>query len=260
MEGTLNSVRQSFSERVAGVIELLEFDNLVLDHLVGGLDGVVEELERKHHKSAALVVANRLKLLKNIRAKQSLKPTYGTIYNQCVVLLVSYFDATMGDLFRVAVACALRAEKDVPARDRSVELNWRNLNEPGAPVEALIAERIVDLDDISFQDMQSIRRAFSKNLKLDLGRNEDANDIVLGQAARNLMAHAGGKIDERFRNQVSNAHPRRLKTQLSSTKTIQFEPDEVRLLASSMTSFVSTAIQKIEALLTPTKEAGSKRL
>ena len=52
---------------------------------------------------------------------------------------------------------------------------------------------------------------------LDLGRNEDANDIILGQAARNLMAHAGGKIDERFRNQVSNAYPRRLKTKLPST-------------------------------------------
>jgi hypothetical protein len=210
MEGTLNSVRQAFSERVAGVIELLEFDNLVLDHLVGGLDGLVEELERKGLHSAALVVANRLKLLKNIRATKSLRPTYGTIYNQCVVLLVSYFDATMGDLFRVAVACALRAGKDVPAGDRSVELSWRNLSEPGAPVEALIAERIVDQDDISFQDMQSTRRAFSKNLKLDLGRNEDANDIILGQAARNLMAHAGGKIDDCFRNQVLINRPLKL--------------------------------------------------
>jgi len=255
MEGTLNSVQQAFSERAAGVIKLLEFDNLVLDHLVGGLDGLVEELERKHFNSAAVVVGNRLKHLKNIRATQSLRRTYGTIYNQCVVLLVSYFDATMGDLFRVAVASALRAGKDVPARERSVELNWRNLSEPGAPVEALIAERIVNEDDISFQDMQSTRRAFSKNLKLDLGRNEDANDIILGQAARNLMAHAGGKIDERFRNQVSKAHPRRLKAQFPSTKTIQFEPDEVRLLASSMTSFLGAAITKIETLLTPIKEA-----
>jgi hypothetical protein len=56
-------------------------------------------------------------------------------------------------------------------------------------------------------------------------RNEDANDIILGQPARNLMAHAGGKMDERFRNQVSNAYPRRLKTKLPSTGTIQFEPD-----------------------------------
>jgi hypothetical protein len=89
---------------------------------------------------------------------------------------------------------------------------------------------------------------------LDLGRNEDANDIILGQAARNLMAHAGGKIDERFRNQVSNAYPRRRKTKLPSTGTIQFEPDEVQLLVSSMTSFLGAAITKIEALLTPIKE------
>jgi hypothetical protein len=64
-----------------------------------------------------------------------------------------------------------------------VELSWRNLTQPAAPVETLIAERIVDQDDISFQDMQSIRRAFSKNLAVDLGRDDDANDVILGQAA-----------------------------------------------------------------------------
>lgn len=46
----------------------------------------------------------------------------------------------------------------------------------------MIAERIVDEDDISFQDMQIIRREFSKNLKIDLSR---------------------GRIDEKFAKQVS---------------------------------------------------------
>jgi hypothetical protein len=120
---------------------------------------------------------------KNIRSAQSLRHSYGTIYNQCVVLLVSYFDATMGDLFRAATANALRTGRQIPAAERTVELSWRNLTQPAAPVETLIAERIVDQDDISFQDMQSIRRAFSKNLAVDLGRDDDANDVILGQAA-----------------------------------------------------------------------------
>jgi hypothetical protein len=67
----------------------------------------------------------------------------------------------------------------------------------------------------------------------------------------NADARAHGKTDERFRNQALNAHRRRLKTQLPSTKTIQFEPDAVRLLASSMTSFHGAAITKTEVLLTP---------
>jgi hypothetical protein len=245
MERTIDSVRIAFADRVAGVIGLLEFDNFVVDHLVGGLSGVVEELESKRQNSAAQVVSNRLKALTNIRSAQALRPMYGTIHNQCVVLLVSYFDATMGDLFRAAIACALKAGRDVPAGDRSVELSWRSLSKPDAPLEALIAERIVDQDDISFQDMQSIRRAFSKNLGLDLGRGENANDVIVGQAARHVMAHAGGIIDDRFRKQISAAHPRRIKNSLPASGAIEFEPHEVRVLAESMTGFVTTAIEQV---------------
>jgi hypothetical protein len=158
--------------------------SLALDRLVG-------DLETRNLHSAAQVVSNRLRLLRNIQAAQSLRPTYATIYNQCVVLLVSYFDATMGDLFRAAAASALRLGLDVPIAERTVQLSWRTLSRPEAPIEALIAERIVDEDDISFQDMQSIRRAFAKNLKIDLGRDDVANDVILGQAARHVMAPVG---------------------------------------------------------------------
>lgn len=112
-------------------------------------------------------------------------------------------------------------------------------------MEALIAERIVNEDDISFQDMQSTRRAFSKNLKIDLGRDENTKDVILGQAARHVMAHAGGRIDERFLKQVSATHPRRLKGELPSSGLVQFEPEEVRLLAASMLGFIDAAVRKI---------------
>ena len=244
---TIDQVREAFALRVEGVIELLEFDDLVLEHLVGGLAGIVEELQRRNLNSAAQVVGNRLQQLKNIRSAQSLRHAYGTIYNQCVVLLVSYFDAAMGDLFRAATAEALRTGQNVPARDRSVELSWRSLTRPEAPVEDLIADRIIDQDDISFQDMQSTRRAFAKNLDVDLGRDENANDVILGQAARHLMAHAGGKIDERFRGQVSGAKPRTLKTSLPSEGPIEFDPQEVQQLASAMAAFLNEAIARLES-------------
>jgi hypothetical protein len=254
---TITHVREAFSHRVAGVVELLEFDDLVLEHLVGGLSGIVEELDRRNLHSAAQVVGNRLQQLKNIRSAQSLRHAYGTIYNQCVVLLVSYFDAAMGDLFRAATAHALRTGQQVPAGERTIELSWRHLTRPQAPVETLIAERIVDQDDISFQDMQSIRRAFSKNLAVEIGRDQDANDVILGQAARHVMAHAGGKVDERFLKQVSGASPRRLKASLPSAGTIQFEPEEVRQLASSMIAFVDQAIARLESKFgTSTEAAG----
>ena len=80
----MRHVREALAQRVAGVIELLEFDDLVLEHLVGGLSGIVEELDRRNLHSAAQVVGNRLQQLKGIRSAQSLRSAYGTIYNQCV--------------------------------------------------------------------------------------------------------------------------------------------------------------------------------
>jgi hypothetical protein len=249
MAKTLESVRQAFSQQCAGVLELLEFDDFLVGHLVGGLDWIVGELESRNHHTLATSVGNRLSVLKNVRADRSLRPRYQTIYNQCVVLLVSYFDATMSDVFKVAVSTALKANAAVPARKRSVQLNWQSLNKPDSPVEILIAERIVEEDDISFQDMQSIRRAFNKELGIDLARDEHTNDIILGQACRHVMAHAGGRVDDRLMNQISGANPRRLKASpFVHGDYVAFNPEEVRSLSESMLLFVGTAVEKCSAL------------
>ena len=252
MPKTLESVREAFSQQCAGVRELLEFDDVLVEHLVGGLDWIIGELESRNQRTLATSVGNRLRALKNVRTTQSLRPRYETIYNQCVVLLVSYFDATMSDLFKVAVSNALKANAAVPARKRSVQLNWQSLNKPDSPVEILIAERIVEEDDISFQDMKSIRRAFHKELGIDLGRDEKTNDIILGQACRHVMAHAGGRVDDRLIDQISGANPRQLKASaLVLGETVAFSPEEVRSLSDSMLDFVSDAARKCNDLFVP---------
>jgi len=249
MAKTLTSVRSAFVQQCTAVVELLEFDDLIVEHLVAGLDWIVEELESKNQHTLANSVGNRLKVLKNVRLAQSLRPRYETIYNQCVVLLVSYFDATMSDLFKVSVAGALKSGAAVPASKRSVHVSWQSLSTPDSPVEKLIADRIVDEDDISFQDMQSIRRAFSQNLGLDIGRDEKTNDVILGQACRHVMAHAGGRVDDRLLRQLSGANPRRLKAKLVAGELIVFDPAEVRLLAGAMTDVIDSAIAKSGALM-----------
>lgn len=171
-----------------------------------------------------------------------LRPYYQTIHNQGIVLLVSYFDATVSDVFRVAVAAALREGLDVPVRNRSVDLSWASLAKPDAPIERLIADRIVRKDSISFQDMKSISRAFSESLGVTIEKSEDVNDIILGQAARHVLVHAGGAIDERFLNQVTDARPRRLKPALSRTGVLSFDPAEVDALGTAMSSFLDRTI------------------
>jgi hypothetical protein len=68
------------------------------------------------------------------------------------------------------------------------------------------------------------------------------NDIIIGQAARHLLAHTGGTIDEKFLKQVSGALPRNLKTDLTSVREMQFEPEEVKTLAAAMNRFLDDAV------------------
>ena len=75
-----------------------------------------------------------------------------------------------------------------------------------------------------------------------LEKSEDVNDIILGQAARQVLVHAGGAIDERFLNQVTDARPRRLKPALPRTGVLSFDPAEVDALGTAMSSFLDRTI------------------
>src|ERR1044071_6944873 len=94
-----------FRKNVAAVEELLDFDRFILDFAIEGMRSAAAKLrdELKAH-NAAKVVENRLGALETVRRHDSLRPKYQTIFNQCVVLLVSYFGSTLPEIFCAAVS------------------------------------------------------------------------------------------------------------------------------------------------------------
>jgi hypothetical protein len=82
------------------------------------------------------------------------------MFNQGVVLLVSYFGSTMGDIFRQGVATAMENKVDIPAAARPISLTWRSIHEADQSLASLLADGLAEQQKISFQDMQSIARAF----------------------------------------------------------------------------------------------------
>lgn len=249
MRRTRAGIQADFARQVTSVHQLLEFDTLVLDHLVGGIGGIAERLEKQSHNIAANDVRNRLSALKQIRSASSLRGSYQTIFNQCVVLLVSYFGATVGDLFRTAVESSLASGVDVPVTKQEIAFSWLTLRKSDVSLEEMIAGRIVSDQKISFQDMGGIAKAFDDNLGIRIEANEDRNDVILGQAARHVIVHTGGVIDRKMVNQVKNCVPRRLKQSLELGQGIQFDPEEVKLLGRSMHSYVEHISSKTAALL-----------
>ncbi|HZC81380.1 MAG TPA: hypothetical protein VE222_06610, partial [Nitrospiraceae bacterium] len=84
-------------------------------------------------------------------------------------------------------------------------------------------ETFVRKTDISFQDMQSIARAFRDYVGFEPTRNENVNDIVLGHACRHVIVHAGAVFDRKALGQVRSAVPRTLKKNINVGDAVTFE-------------------------------------
>jgi hypothetical protein len=166
------------------------------------------ELEDRNLHSVLPVIRNRAAILSNVADSESLRPQYAAMFNQSIVLLVSYFGAAAHTLFRQGVAVALAAGANVPAATDELKVSRRAVAQAEGDREVMFADLLIAQYDISFQDMQSIRRAFEKHLGVGLQRSASVNDIILGQAGRHVIVHAGGMVDNRMIRQVAGAHRR----------------------------------------------------
>lgn len=247
MELTFDDTARSFSANALEVDRLLTFDRLIIDVAVDGLKQVEVALEERNLHSVLPVVRNRTAMLSNVAESESLRPQYAAMFNQCVVLLVSYFGAAAHTLFRQGVAAALAAGANVTAATEELKVSWRAVAQAEGDREAMFADLLIAQHDISFQDMQSIRRAFEKHLGLVLERSAGLNDIIMGQAGRHVIVHAGSVIDNKMIRQVAGAQPRALMPKLNVGEHIRFQPSDVRLLAASMTACVRSIVDALTA-------------
>jgi hypothetical protein len=239
MHPELRQPLSTFQANVVVVEGLLEFGNLIIAAAVEGLRKVEVELEAKHLNSIVDLVRNRARMLENIKT-ESLRPQYEAMFNQCVVLLVSHFGSAVHSLFRNAVESALRTNSQLPVVSHELKVSWQSVTDSDEPKEALFAELLISQQDLSFQDMQSIGRAFKTHLKVEIPKDRSLNNIIAGQASRHVIVHNAGRVDGRMVRQLRDAEPRDLATSLSPGATVTFAPSEIRVLAESMTSYLST--------------------
>jgi hypothetical protein len=188
-------------------------------------------------------------MLKNIRRNDSLRPRYQTIFNQAVVLLVSYFGSAVHDLFRQGVSLAIARVSDSPVLKEELRVSVSSLCDAPDNLNDFAADLLVQTKDISFQDMQSITRSFNTYLQVKIPWDATVNHIILGQACRHIIVHTGGLIDQKFLRQISGATPRKVKTDLNLGDRIQFHPDEVEVIAASMQTFVREISIKVSTIV-----------
>jgi hypothetical protein len=164
------SIKSSFSDNVESVDRLMSFDKVVLDFTRDSLCRLDKNLKELGITNPSMSVDQTIKQIETIRQNSSLKSQYDEIYNQGVVLLVSYFGSALQDLFEKCVAVCLSGECLSKLLDEQLQLTIRDIKNKGFDLKDCIGEFLITSQNISFQDMQSIRRAFVGylNVKMEI--------------------------------------------------------------------------------------------
>jgi hypothetical protein len=235
----LAEVSARFERNVGSVFELMNFDRVVTDFAVEN----VERLHQRLQQSSAadkpwLNAEHTLAALRNVRNNGSLRPHYQTIFNQCDVLIVSYFAAMIQDVFKVCLPERLRMTTDTKLLKQEMKLTLSDLKDNDFDLRDRFAELFIDARDISFQDMGSIARAFGEYVGYEPPRTPQVHNIIAGQACRHAIVHAGGIVDRRLIRQLASANSRQVQRDLVEGETIQFTPEEITIVATSMKAYV----------------------
>jgi hypothetical protein len=244
----MNSIIEQFKIDVTSVYELVDFDRVVLDIAIESVSTIT-----KYNDDSAIqkrASKNIVTSLRNIRDHDSLRIKYQTVFNQCVVLLVSYFGSTINNLFNYYLTEFLKQGLAPSAcKKEEIKVSFATLETLNYDVLGNIGELVISSKNISFQDMQSIARAFREWLGYEPQQDRDVNNIILGQACRHVIVHSGGVINRRLTNQIRNANPRDLKNNLTEGNSLQFSPDEIKILGESMIRYATSLSSELASRL-----------
>lgn len=241
----LKEILDGFQSNAEDVERLVNFDREVLQVVVSNLEELHERL-KPHHGTDQMNGGRVLQIVQGIRQNDSLRLRYSVIFNQAIVLLVSHFASSLGDIFRTAIAHELDRTDNNALLDEDIKLTFREMKDRNWNLQSAAADLLIAKKDFTFQDMGSTARAFESYVGIKLERDAIVNNIILGQAARHVIVHAGAVTTDRMVKQVSGATPRSLKPVLRLGERIQFTSQEVSQLKHDMLNYMTRLAERID--------------
>ena len=246
----INHILDNFTKNVDSIKKLVNFDDLVQRLCLNALSKAEKGLKRfKAEKHPNYSVEGEIKSITSIRTHESLRPYYEVMFNQCVVLLVSYFASAVEDIFQISLTHKIRDGHLGKLGKEEIKISLSELKQIDFNVLDNIGQIIATFKDISFQDMQSIARAFNNYLDYEPTKDKDVNNIILSQACRHSIVHSGGVINDKIAKQISNARPRDLKKELKASEQVQFHPGEIEIISKSMICYIEKLVSALNDIL-----------
>lgn len=241
-----NNILVNFKRNVASVHELVNFDETVQVFYLNGLNKAEKAIENfvdKDHPTYGL--KKEITMLRKIRDNESLRPYYETMFNQCVVLLVSYFTSAVKELFDSNLTHKIKNHKYEKPEKEEIKISLDELDQLNFDLSNDIGRLIIDKNQISFQDMLSIARAFKEHFNFEPEKDENVNNIIVSQACRHSIVHSGGIVNQKTIRQISKATPRVIKKELKNGEKIQFDTNEIKCISDSMTNYIEMLISEL---------------
>lgn len=235
-------LKDNFAKNISSVETLLKFDIFILDYSIDVLESVNNRLrEVDSITNPNLTAETGLKALKNIKENNSISLQYKTIYNQALVLLVSYYTSTLKEIFSKSLFPFLNKFDDLKIFDEEIKMTVEQIKLNDFNLSSQIADLIILKKGYSFQDMKSTTKALNECFGFEFEKSNHINNIILGQACRHSIVHNGGKVDQPLLNQIKNAFPRDIKKTINEYN-LSFLPDEVLTISDSMSFYLDNII------------------
>ncbi len=248
MSKSYQSIIESFKSQTDKILSIPDFDRDVLEQVIISLNELDKDLVAKEIDNKQLRPVFALNILNSLHDHGHEREKYKPILNQCVVLLVSYFGSTINDLFKVGVNNLFTKPSSLNTKIQKTELKFtlKELASYDFVLKDMIGELIVKKTNISFQDMQSICRAFEQNFNLEIDWDENVSNIIVSQAMRHVIVHNSEIVDNKCINQLRDADSRTVKNTIKVDDLVSFTIDELTIITESMMQYSKSLVLKLE--------------
>jgi serine/threonine protein kinase len=189
---------------------------------------------------------NGILSLKTIREHNSSSPYYEIVYNQSVVLLVSYFESTLEDLF-INILSIKISDGTLNYPTNKIKLNLKELCELITNHEN-IPKVWLSQNEINFQNINHAEATFKDYFGILSCGDKHIDNIKMGALCRHIIVHSGEIISQNNVEAAKKIIHRDIMGKFTAGDKIRFEPEEITKICESMETYIDNIIKQIKVM------------
>jgi len=240
--------QQHLSNFEGQIKKMMELDKDVISEAIKQLKELTQGMKdanfgNQHHYPTATI-----SLLNGLVRSGVNRNKYLPLFNQSIVLSVSYFSSTISAIFCDSLWNHLNTVKTFPdkLKKKSIKFSLNELYDLNFGFSKELGRIVARKDNISFQDTKSIKDAFGDYFDVKIIRDKNVDNIIAALALRHAIAHNSEHIDSKCCKMLEVATEREFYPTPKVDSLIKINEVELNIIMNSMQVYVSALVQQIE--------------